>query len=718
MAGPAARWPEAVRLALAESWRDLPPFLAVAMGAGVLAYFAAASEPDPRWVWLPVPFLAAAVLLLRRAPLAALGIGLLAAGTLGFAVALWHAGRAAPVVSLPTRATLVTGIVQAVDLLPEGRRVTLAEARLDGGHPIPRSLRIRLRAGDAARPAPGDTITLRALVRPPAPPAFPGAWDFQRAAFFAGQAGSGFGIGPAEVTPGDGAAPPLAGLRASIEARVTAALPGATGAIAGALLTGGQSAIPAADLTAMRDSGLAHLLSVSGLHIGIVMGLSFWLARFGIASVPWLALRVPGKPVASVVALAAGAGYLVLTGFQVPMLRSFAMAALVTLGVMLGRRAISLRVLAVAAVAVMLVNPAAVLGPSFQMSFAAVLALIAGYEALRGRIALWRGDGAWWRRGLLVVAGLMLTSVLAGAATTPFGLYHFGRLQVFGVAANALAVPITSVLVMPAGMLALLLMPFGLEGIALVPMGWGVEAILWVAHGVAAWPGAALVAQPPPVAGLAVLSAGFCWLCLWKRPARLWGVPFILAGLLSAYVVRPPDVLVAADARQVALRADGEVFVWRAAGASRMVRDIWLRGFGEDTAAELPASDAAGGLLACTTDLCRLRATPGGAEAVLVRPAPPVRGAARAGVYPDRLPPPPGVCGIAAVVIAPEPMRGRCDGSQVVDRFSVWRDGAHAVWLAPDGARVVSDRDYRGDRPWVPGRPLPRPSLLPMAEEG
>ncbi len=255
-------------------------------------------------------------------------LGLAAAAALGFAAALWHAGRQPALLDLPRGAAVVSGRVADVAILPEGRRVTLARPRLDNGDPLPRPLRVRLRNEDPARPAPGDLLAVRALVRPPVPPAYPGAWDFQRAAFFSGLGGSGFAIGRASVEPGAEDVPPLAGLRAAIEARTTAALPGATGAIAAALLTGGQSAIPAAELVAMRDSGLAHLLSVSGLHIAIVMGVSFAVLRFALAAVPPLALRLPGKPVAAVGALLVGAGYMLLTGAGVPMQRSFAMAAL------------------------------------------------------------------------------------------------------------------------------------------------------------------------------------------------------------------------------------------------------------------------------------------------------------------------------------------------------------------------------------------------------
>jgi competence protein ComEC len=337
--GPAARWLNG--LAEAERLR-FAPWLAVALGAGVLLYFAMSAEPPAAAVWIAPPLLLLAALVGIRRAAAGWALGLAAAAALGFAAALWHAGRQPPPLDLPRGAVVVSGRVATVDILPEGRRVTLVNPRLGEGGPMPRLLRVRLRTEDPARPAPGDVLSVRALVRPPVSPAYPGAWDFQRAAFFSGLGGSGFAIGRASVEPGAESAP-LAGLRAAIEGRTTAALPGAAGAIAAALLTGGQSAIPAADLAAMRDSGLAHLLSVSGLHIAIVMGVSFAVLRFALAAVPPLALRLPGKPAAAIGALVVGGGYMMLTGAGVPMQRSFAMAALATLALLTGRRAISMR---------------------------------------------------------------------------------------------------------------------------------------------------------------------------------------------------------------------------------------------------------------------------------------------------------------------------------------------------------------------------------------
>jgi len=673
-------------------------WLPVAMGAGILLYFSLRSEPNARLIWLAPGLIIAALLVARRWPFCGWLCALVAAGSFGFAVTLWHAQRAPPPLSPPPRALVIQGIVQNVQALPQGLRVTLAEARLGPEAPrLARSLRIRLRNDDPARPAPGDLLSVRALIRAPAAPAYPGAWDFQRAAFFSGQGGVGFAIGAAEVTPGAGEAPLLAGLRTALETRVMAALPGSAGAISAALLTGSQSAIPTADLNAMRDSGLAHLLSVSGLHIAIVMSVSFWVTRLLLALYRPVALRVPGKLMAGCGALLAGGFYMLLTGAQVPMQRSFAMACLVTLAILAGRKAISLRGLAWAATVVMIVDPASLLGPSFQMSFAAVLALIAGWEAVQPRLAGLRGHRGWaWRIGFAVL-GLMMTSVLAGAATAPFGLAHFGRLQWYGVAANAIAVPLTSFIVMPAGMLAALLMPLGLEAPALLVMGLGVEGVLWVARIVAAWPGATQAAMPIPAWGLMVFAFGLCWLCLWRSWWRALGVLPMILGLSSAAFVQPPHILISGDARLIAISAADTLFLQRQSGASSLTRDAWLRLYGQTVAQALPAEGStAGGKLRCSAEGCVVDEGPG---AFLVR---------RGNIVAQ--------CGAVAVIISAEPIRQRCRQSLLIDRFSVWRDGPHAVWLSPTGVQVISDRAWRGLRPWVPPPPLPRAATEPPAQ--
>jgi competence protein ComEC len=292
--------------------------------------------------------------------------------------------------------------------------------------------------------------------------------------------------------------------------------------------------------------------------------------------------------------------------------------------------------------------------------------------------------------------GLMLTSILAGAATAPVGLAHFGRLQWYGVAANAVAVPLTSFIVMPAGMLAAVLMPLGLDAPALWVMGLGVEGVLWVARLVAGWPGATQAATPIPAWGLMVFAFGLCWLCLWRRWWRTFGLLPMMLGLSSATFVQPPHILISGDARLIAISAADTLFLQRQQGASSLTRDAWLRLYGQEAAQALPAEgSAAEGKLRCSAEGCVVDEGPG---AFLVR-----RGTIMA------------QCGAVAVIISAEPIRQRCRHSIVIDRFSVWRDGPHAIWLLPTGAVVVSDRAWRGNRPWVPPPPQPRAASEPPA---
>jgi competence protein ComEC len=482
----------------------------------------------------------------------------------------------------------------------------------------------------------------------------------------------------------------LQGLREAIARRVAGVLPGAEGAIASTLLTGINSSIPEADRAAFRDSGLAHLLAIAGLHIGIVMGLLMALARLTLAAWPWAALRLPGKQIAGLIALAGGGGYMLLTGMHVPIIRSFAMACLVTLGLLAGRRALSLRGLALAAASLIAIAPAQITGVSFQMSFSAVLALIVGYDLLRPWLRRLHGEGGAGRRIVSHVAALALTSLLAGTASAPFAAYHFGHVQLYFIVANMLAVPLVAFWVMPAGMLALALMPFGLAWLALWPMGWGIAVVLWVARGVSAWPAATLPVAHLPLWGLLLVALGMAWAGLWRSRLRLAGLPVLALGLLSPLFAHPPDVLVSADARLIALRTPGGMWLSSRGSPSGFTLDAWERYWNR-----LPT------VVGCAGGACVLRPRPDAVAALLLTDTA-------------------SACAGGAVILAAEPLHGRCDGAgvPVIDRFSVWRNGAYAVWLGSAGVEILSDRDVRGVRPWVPTPPGRHHAAagLPMAQ--
>ncbi|MBV8168030.1 MAG: ComEC/Rec2 family competence protein, partial [Alphaproteobacteria bacterium] len=394
-------------------------------------------------------------------------------------------------------------------------------------------------------------------------------------------------------------------------------------------------------------------------------------------------LRFPIKKWAALVALLAAGAHAVLAGWTVPTQRSFYMMALILVALMIDRSAISLRVVAWSALVVLAFFPEALLSPSFQMSYGAVIALIAGYEVAQPAITRWRAPGGWWRFVVLYVGGLVFSSLLATAATAPFAAFHFNRIALYGLVANMVAVPLSGVLVMPAGLIGVLLMPFGGEALGLVPMGWGIALINWVAVETARWPGAVIKVAAFRIEALAAIALGGLWMCLWRTRWRWGGLAAVAAGCLAAMLARPPDLLVSPDGKLVAVQPGGGPLLLSGAKGQRFTAETWLARFAEDQPGELgadPSDEAA----RCDALGCIYKA--GRHTVALVRDP---RALAED-------------CRIATVVISSVPVRYRCASAErVIDRIDLWRNGAHALWLDADRVSVESVRDQRGVRPWA-----------------
>jgi competence protein ComEC len=664
----------------------------VGAGFGVAVYFALPAEP-PGWLGAALAGVAVALAwLLRRRPIG-LAITLAAlAVAVGFASTQARTALVVePMLRKPIGPTLVTGRVEIIERLPDGARLVLRELTIDrlARDATPGRVRLRL-SGRLPLPQAGAVVRVRAMLNPPPAPPAPGAFDFQRNAFFDGIGGSGFALSAPEAVE---APPPTAWGRLMISVErlrehifdvCRGAMSGPEATVSAALLNGEQTGIPKPVMDDMRASGLAHLLSVSGLHVALVAGLVFGALRGLLALIEPLALRWPIKKIAAVGGILAAAGYLLVVGAQVPMLRSVLMTAMVMVAILVGRTTMSMRVIAFAGMAVLLVLPEGMLGPSFQMSFGAVLALIAAYEVLMPRVTAWRQGAGWIGKAALYFVGIALSSVIATLATTPFSLFHFQQVALYGVLSNMLAVPVTSFWVMPWGVLAYILLPLGWEQPALVAMGWGVSVVIWTAHVTAGLPGATLLVPAMPQAGLVAIVLGGLWLVLWSGRWRLWGLLPVLLGLISPVFTVPPDVLVAGDGKLLAVRASDGRLSLSSATAARFTANAWLKRDGVDTAAALwpKVGRSTDGRLACDALGCVYRKD--GRTVALSRDS-----QAQAED-----------CGSADAVVNLEPAR-RCRAPVVIDRWALRRGGTHALYVTPGGVRAESVREQRGQRPWT-----------------
>lgn len=689
-----ARPADALEAALAAESERLFFWSPVVFGAGIAAYFALPAEP-PLWLAAGLALFAGFALFqlgATRLRLPALTVLLMSLGL--FAAVLRTALVAAPILPAEVGPAMLEGVVEAREQNENGVRLVIRPMTFGGlkAADLPARLRISVRAhGETA--GAGDRIAVRAVAAPPSPPAEPGAFDFQRYAFYRGFGGYGYAVGPVEVVEPAPAGLSLAALRETLGDRILrAAGETSVGATAAALLIGERGAIAEEDVQALRDSGLAHLLSISGLHMSIVAGFLFFLVRLDLAAVPGIALRRPIKKWAALAALVGGFLYLLLSGSSVPAVRAFVMIALVMLAVLTDRRAISLRNVAIAAFVVLALTPEALVEPGFQMSFAAVTALIAYYERYGERLLVRARQGRFFLRAGSYLAGVAVTTLIAGLATAPFAVFHFNRIADYGVIANLAAIPLTTFWIMPAGTFAMLALPLGLEDLPLAVMGRGIELVLAIAHWSAGLPGAVRLVPAMPVAGFILTVLGGLWLCLWSRSWRVLGLIGIAAGFASPYLAERPLVRVDGDGRLLAVTAsDGKVLL-SSVRRERFVAEQWLARDAQAEASVFPENGvSADGSLRCDGLGCIWRRD--GWMVALPRDG-------RA-IAED--------CQRADVVIAIVPVRGRCPSARiVVDRFDLWREGPHALWLdAMSGPRVVSVAGARGVRPWIPP-PLPR----------
>ncbi|MBW8754337.1 MAG: ComEC/Rec2 family competence protein [Sphingomonadales bacterium] len=693
---------------------DRAPWLAVGFAGGIAAWFALAN----RWQWLA---LLAGCLAVATASLtgfraegrfpylrqAGAGLALLVAAG---CVVVW--AKSELVGARPIERPLVaefSGIVLTREPQPAEARVRLLLATREPGSGRAIQVRVTLPLEqDVAGIGEGARIRLKARLMPPAPPMLPGAYDFARTAWFAGISATGSVLGPVTVlAPGAGGGW-LERTQAMLSQHIRQRLTGSAGAIAAAFACGDRGAIAPADDDAMRDAGLTHLLSVSGLHLSAVVGATYLIALRLLALWPWLALRVRLPLVAAGAGAGAGVFYTLLTGAEVPTVRSCIGAVLVLAALALGREPLSLRMIAVAAFFVMLFWPEAVVGPSFQMSFAAVIAIVALHGSAPVRAFLAPREEGWLVRTARQTGMLLATGLVIELAIMPIGLFHFHRAGVYGALANVVAIPLTTVATMPLIAIGLALDLVGAGAPAWWLTGKSIDLMLALAHWVAAQPGAVTTLPAMGRGSIALFVAGGLWLALWRGHLRLWGLVPVLVATVSLVTLRPPDILVSGDGRHVGITGEqGKLLVLRDERSD----------FARDNLTELAGMDGELRQLAdwpgarCNRDFCVVLLRRAGRDWRLLlgrgRDAVPERELAAA-------------CDHADIVVSDRWLPISCHPAMLkADRRLLSRSGGLAIDLA--SRRVTTVAETQGEHGWwrvESERPRYRPAAAATSTSG
>ncbi|MEZ0226184.1 MAG: ComEC/Rec2 family competence protein [Alphaproteobacteria bacterium] len=669
-------------------------WLPVPLGCGIIFYFTLTAEP-PKFAGLAALVLAAlvaAAFYRSRVFLYLWSAVVLVA--LGFTAAQGRTWLVdAPVLHKKTYPVTIEGRIVSVDPMPKSYRIVLENIAVRQGHiwqdDLPKRVRVRLKANDMAEPSAGDIVAVKAILQPISPPVLPGAFDFQRYAFFQQLGATGYALGDLQLVQRHETGVFFDRLRRYIREHIEANVSNKDhAALITAFMVGESNGISAHAWDICRRSGIAHLIAISGSHFVLIAGLPFFLIRALLAAIPFIALRWPIKKIAAATAIAVSVFYMMLIGAPIPAQRAVMSVTVVMLAIMLDRDPFTLRLAAFSAFLILLIEPESLMGASFQLSFAAIVALIAFYEMTR----------EWWirrfrdenlvRRYASYLIGCAMTTVVASTATSAYALYNFARMPLLaGLAANIVAVPITSFVTFPAGLFAGLMMPLGLEKYPLWVTEKSIDIVMATAEAVVDWPYAAWQGGAVPAWFLIPVTLGGLWICFWRGKLRAFGVAPIMLAMAILPLTPRPDVLVAENAGIFAVR-DAEGKLWFSSGRrEKFVRNEWLQLQGGDADYGVwPDNGTAGdGFLYCDGGACEYKKN--GQSISFIR-------------QPEALP---NACIKSGAIFSALAFKGEtCRYKAVLrDKWDIWRQGAQTVYAEPEGLRIQTVLNTRGVRPWT-----------------
>ncbi len=582
----------------------------------------------------------------------------------------------------------VEGDVESIEKLDgkRGSRVLLINLAIEEVLPenTPRKIRLTFRKDEGIEA--GQRIKTLASLDAPSRAVTPGAYDFRRHLFYEGIGAVGFSYRAATIVSENAQALTFFEiLRTQIHSRISAVAGPVSAGIMSALITGERGEIADEDNNVMRDSGLYHLLSISGSHVAMVAGLLFFFARFVLALFPHVALRFPIKKIAALTALVGASFYVMLAGAEVPAVRALMMTGLVMLAVMVDRSPLSMRLFSFSAFCILIFVPQALVGVSFQMSFSAVAAIISFFEYIKPWWMRWYSTGGFIRKSLMYLIAVLLTSVIAGGVTGFFSLYHFQTFAVYGVLSNMMAVPLTAFVIMPAAVVSVLAMPLGLSAIPLKIMEWGVLKLLVIAHWAAGFDDAVLRVEQWPVLSLLLFSIGFLFFLLWSGwYGKAVATVLIVLSFVFGALAKSPSIMVSGSGKLMGVRHGDYLYV-TSARKEKFSSEGWARLSGLPKEHIKSFYDKTSPV-SCDEYACRYVSSNGNVSFVKKEQA--VREE----------------CEWADIIISQVPISQKVcktmSENSIYDLYDFKKNGAYSFYVDDGGFRAESVNERTGDRPW------------------
>ncbi|MBX9805492.1 MAG: ComEC family competence protein [Alphaproteobacteria bacterium] len=653
----------------------------VGMGIGISTYFSLSYEPSLSDTAL---FLFISLLLFgvgmyyRRHNYLSLILSLaLLSLSIGFVAAKIRTHQlATPFLLTKMDDVQITGRIVDIEEQPNRHRITLDQLNISENVDL-HKIRLTLPLSKDLTVAIGDHVSLQTSLLPLSDPVSVYGYNFRRQAYFQGIGATGRIKGPIQVIDKNDKYLWLESMRYRLTQTIRRLLPGQTGEVAAALITGDRSGILPIIRQAFTDAGLAHILAISGLHLTLVAGLVFLVFRRSLALIPFLAENYPIKKWTAVLVILATFAYLCISGFGIPGQRAFVMITIVMVGILLDRNPLSMRLVVIAGTLILLFRPESLLSASFQLSFAAVVGLIAAYEGGWAPLRQWSLEGGYFRRLVAYGTGLIATTLVATLATTPYTVAIFNRFTLQTIVGNFLAIPLTSIVIMPAATLSVLTLPFGGSSLIFSVFSFGLESLIQIAKMVSSWPGAAIVVATPPPAFLALLTLGGLWVCFWKRSWRWGGLILCGLGCLTPLLSSQPSIYAAGDGSVLAYHKDNILYV-SDLKRGRFFTDQWMKELGLRELREWPETRVKLGSvllinhpysspytpLQMTRERCSVKA--------LVTTGYAWKDCKRLGSKPKIL----------------------------IDRYTLKRDGTYQIWISETEVCVKSVRKSLGKRPW------------------